>query len=118
MKTYRQPSGLTIGLDFLIDSDWTPDQALAVVELLDDLKDRILLHYQLPIMELMREESVVSTHWMTWTTQTSDARTSSHFDAYVVNKKGANHGPFFIDQNIRSCSVVYVRQFCAFFHRR
>jgi len=56
MKTYRQPSGLTIGLDFLIDSDWTPEQALAVVELLDDLKDRILLHYQLPIMELMREE--------------------------------------------------------------
>ena len=56
MKTYRQPSGLTIGLDFLIDSDWTPEQALAVVELLDDLKDRILLHYQLPIMELMRED--------------------------------------------------------------
>ena len=40
----------------MIDSDWTPEQALAVVELLDDLKDRILLHYQLPIMELMREE--------------------------------------------------------------
>lgn len=56
MKTYHQPSGLTTGLDFLIDSDWTPEQALAVVELLDDLKDRILLHYQLPIMELMREE--------------------------------------------------------------
>ena len=56
MKTYHQPSGLTIGLDFLIDSDWTPEQALAVVELLDDLKDRILLHYQLPIMELLREE--------------------------------------------------------------
>jgi hypothetical protein len=36
MKTYHQPSGLTTGLDFLIDSDWTPEQALAVVELLDD----------------------------------------------------------------------------------
>ena len=56
MKTYHQPSGLTTGLEFVIDSDWTPEQALAVVELLDDLKDRILLHYQLPIMELMREE--------------------------------------------------------------
>ena len=56
MKTYHQPSGLTKGLDFLIASDWTPEQALAVVELLDDLRDRILLHYQLPIMELMREE--------------------------------------------------------------
>jgi len=56
MKTYHQPSGLTIGLDFLIDSDWTPEQALAVVELLDDLKERILVHYQFPIMMLMREE--------------------------------------------------------------
>jgi hypothetical protein len=56
MKTYHQPSGLTIGLDFLIDSDWTPEQALAVVELLDDLRDRIFKHYQLPIMELMSEE--------------------------------------------------------------
>jgi hypothetical protein len=56
MKTYHQPSGLTQGLDFLIDSDWSPEQALAVVELLDDLRDRILLHYQIPIMELMREE--------------------------------------------------------------
>jgi hypothetical protein len=56
MKTYHPPSGLTKGLEFLIACDWTPEQALAVVELLDDLKDRILLHYQLPIMELMREE--------------------------------------------------------------
>ena len=56
MKTFHQPSGLTKGLDFLIACDWTPEQALAVVELLDDLRDRILLHYQLPIMELMREE--------------------------------------------------------------
>ena len=56
MKRVHQPSGLTKGLDFLIACDWTPEQALAVVELLDDLRDRILLHYQLPIMELMREE--------------------------------------------------------------
>jgi len=56
VKMVHQPSGLTKGLDFLIACDWTPEQALAVVELLDDLRDRILLHYQLPIMELMREE--------------------------------------------------------------
>ena len=37
-------------------SDWTPEQALAVVELLDDLRDRIFEHYQLPIKELIREE--------------------------------------------------------------
>ena len=56
MKMVHQPSSLTKGLDFLIACDWTPEQALAVVELLDDLRDRILRHYQLPIMELMREE--------------------------------------------------------------
>lgn len=56
MKMVHPPSGLTKGLDFLIACDWTSEQALAVVELLDDLKDRILLHYQLPIIELMREE--------------------------------------------------------------
>jgi hypothetical protein len=55
MKTYHQPSGLNVGLEFLIDSDWTAEQALAVVELLDDLRDRIMVHYQLPIMELTRE---------------------------------------------------------------
>jgi hypothetical protein len=56
MKNHPQPSGLTIGLDFLIDSDWTPEQVWAVVELLDDLRDRILAYYHLPIMELLREE--------------------------------------------------------------
>ena len=56
MKTYPQSSGLTKGLDFLIDCNWTPEQALAIVELLSDLQDRILNHYQLPIMALMREE--------------------------------------------------------------
>lgn len=56
MKMVHQPSGLTKGLDFLIACDWTSEQALAVVELLDELRDSILQHYQLPIMELMREE--------------------------------------------------------------
>lgn len=55
MKTYYQPSGLNIGLEFLIDSHWTAEQALAIVELLDDLRDRVMAHYQLPIMELRRE---------------------------------------------------------------
>ena len=56
MKDYHQPSGLNIGLDFLISTDWTPEQAWAVVELLDDLRDRILNHYLVPIQELLREE--------------------------------------------------------------
>jgi hypothetical protein len=56
MKKYHQPSGLNIGLDFLISTAWTPEQAWAVVELLDDLRDRIMSHYLIPIQELLREE--------------------------------------------------------------
>ena len=56
MKNYYQPSGLSTGLDFLIDKNWTPEQALAVFELLDDLRERIFNHYQIPIQELLKEE--------------------------------------------------------------
>lgn len=56
MKPVPLPSGLTSGLDFLICADWTPDQALAVVELLDDLRDRIWAHYELALFDFLREE--------------------------------------------------------------
>lgn len=56
MNNYQQPSGLTIGLGFLIDENWTAEQAWAVVELLDDLRGRIMSHYLIPIQELLREE--------------------------------------------------------------
>jgi hypothetical protein len=56
MKNYYQPSGLNTGLDFLIDKNWTPEQALAVFELLDDLRERIFNHYPIPIQELLKEE--------------------------------------------------------------
>lgn len=56
MKNYHQRSELNIGLDFLISTNWTPEQAWAVVELLDDLRDRILNHYLVPIQEILREE--------------------------------------------------------------
>lgn len=56
MTHYPQPSGLINGLNFLIDSEWTPEQAYAVFNLLDDLRDRILAKYQCAIMKQMREE--------------------------------------------------------------
>ena len=56
MKNYYQPSGLNAGLDFLIDKNWMPEQALAVFELLDDLRERIFNHYQILIQELLKEE--------------------------------------------------------------
>lgn len=56
MKNYPQPSGLQFGLDFLINSEWTPEQAYAVFQLLDDLRDRIVAKYELPIAEMIRAE--------------------------------------------------------------
>ncbi len=56
MKNYHQRSGLNIGLDFLISTNWTPEQAWAVVELLDDLRERIWNHYLIPIQDLLREK--------------------------------------------------------------
>ncbi len=58
MKPYHLPSGPGGGLDFLICADWTPDQALAVVELLDDLRERIWAHYDLALFDLLRQDRV------------------------------------------------------------
>jgi hypothetical protein len=41
---------------FEIADYWTPDQALAVYELLDELRERILSRYDLQIMDALREE--------------------------------------------------------------
>lgn len=56
MKYPHLPSGLTQGLPFLISADWTAEQALAVVELLDDLREIIWAHYHRPLQELIREQ--------------------------------------------------------------
>ena len=58
MKRQHQPSGLQRGLELLIDSHWSPEQAMAVVELLDDLRDRIWAHYDVALMTQFREERV------------------------------------------------------------
>ncbi len=56
MKTYLPPSGLQRGLELLIDPDWSPEQALAVIELLDDLRDRIWAHYEFALLNKFREK--------------------------------------------------------------
>ena len=58
MKLYHPPSGLAQGLDLLIAADWSPDQALAVIELLDDLRDRIWTHYEVALIEKIREDRI------------------------------------------------------------
>ena len=58
MKGYHPPSGLRRGLDLLIDPQWSPEQAMAVIELLDDLRDRIWAHYESVLIEKYRNERV------------------------------------------------------------
>jgi hypothetical protein len=54
--TPLSPSGRRRGLPFAVPEDWTPEQALAVFELLDDLRELICARY-LPEMQcLLREE--------------------------------------------------------------
>ena len=45
---------LTIPLN--IPAYWTPEQAFAVVELLDDLRDRICAHYDVQLLDQYREQ--------------------------------------------------------------
>ena len=49
------PSARQRGIPFILPDDWTPEQALAVVELLDDLRETICNHYQIPLHDLLRD---------------------------------------------------------------
>ena len=62
MRNDHQPSGLHGGLDLFIDPDWSPDQAMAVIELLDDLRDRIWAHYERVLQQKFREDRVTQHH--------------------------------------------------------
>lgn len=62
MKDYHLPSGLHHGLEFLIDPNWSPDQALAIVELLDDLHDRICSHYRPVLQQRLRDDRLTQHH--------------------------------------------------------
>ena len=56
MKPGLLPSGLQRGIPFLVQDNWSAEQALAVIELLDDLREVIWQHYQFPLQELLREQ--------------------------------------------------------------
>jgi hypothetical protein len=62
VKRYHPPSGLLRGLEVLIDPSWSPDQALAVIELLDDLRDRIGSHYGPVLQQQLRNDRVTQYH--------------------------------------------------------
>jgi hypothetical protein len=52
----KPPPGLPLTINFKIPAYWTPEQALAVFELLDDLRDKIGAHYSVQLFELSREQ--------------------------------------------------------------
>ena len=58
----KPPStGLPFTIPVAIPAYWTPEQALAVIELIDDLRDRIWDHYHLQLHELITEEMCLPT---------------------------------------------------------
>ncbi len=55
MKHLHLPSGLHSGIGLLVDKNWTTEQVVAVVDLLDDLREVIYRHYHPQIVEFMRQ---------------------------------------------------------------
>lgn len=58
MRHLHLPSGRTHGISLLIDANWSPQQAMAVVELLGDLREQIWRHYALQLYPLYREDRI------------------------------------------------------------
>ena len=56
MTRYHQPSGLHRGIELLINPGWSPEQAFAVAELLDDLREHIWTHYAIALSEEYRNQ--------------------------------------------------------------
>src|SRR3984893_15815564 len=49
-------NALPLTIPFKIPAYWTPEQAFAVVQLLDDLRDRIWAHYGVQLLDQYREQ--------------------------------------------------------------
>ena len=58
MKLYHPPSGIQQGLELLINPNWSLDEAMAVIELIDDLRDRIWSHYEIVLQQKFRDERI------------------------------------------------------------
>ena len=48
--------GRHLTIPFAIPAYWTPEQAQAVLELLDDLRERIAAYYQLQLFDLYQKQ--------------------------------------------------------------
>ena len=56
----KPPPGLPLTINFHIPAYWTPEQALAVFELLDDLRNQIGAHYSVQLFEISREQRLLA----------------------------------------------------------
>ncbi len=52
----KDSTGLPLTISLKIPAYWTPEQAFAVVELLDDLRDRIWAHYGVQLLDQYRDQ--------------------------------------------------------------
>ena len=52
----KTSNGLPLTIPLEIPAYWTPEQAFAIVELLDDLRDRIWAHYSVQLLDQYREQ--------------------------------------------------------------
>ena len=52
---HHQPNGLSRRINLCLNLDWTPDQAFAVFELINNLRDAICERYDVAILEQYRE---------------------------------------------------------------
>ena len=55
----KTSNGLPLTIPLEIPAYWTPEQAFAVVELLDDLRDRIWAHYSAQLLDQYRVTSTM-----------------------------------------------------------
>lgn len=61
--TNLQPHRLQTGLCLSINQSWTPEQAMAVFELITDLRDLIWSHYDLALQEQYQRDQLKNQGW-------------------------------------------------------
>jgi hypothetical protein len=48
------------GTPITLPADWSPEQAAAVFEILDELRDRVWAHHGLQIQQVLREQQCIT----------------------------------------------------------
>lgn len=56
MKPTYSAAGHQLSIPFDIPAYWTPEQALAVIELFDELREKIWAHYDVRLINEFREQ--------------------------------------------------------------